>query len=91
MQHKYGELLEDAECITIRSIEKTLGRIREKLKIPSKMFESKEKHDIIKEFHQPIRAGSNSSDSPASKPEVSSDVQASSRGTCDETEDATYI
>lgn len=75
---KYADIFDpdNSACITIRSIEKTLGRIRDKLEISSKMFESKEKHNIIKEFHQPIRAGSNNSDSSALKPAPSSDVQA---------------
>lgn len=48
---KYSEFIDanDIACISHRSIEKTVARIREKLKIPSRM-------DSIKKLHTPIQA-----------------------------------
>ena len=66
---KYSDLLEDAECISIRSIENTVGRIREKLEIPHNSSIIKKQLSKSHSYEYPL-------DSSASKPEVSSGVQA---------------
>ena len=66
---KYSDLLEDAECISIRSIESTITRIRDKLNIPHKS-------DIIKNELSKSRTYMRPLDSSAPKPEPSSEIQA---------------
>lgn len=74
---KYADIFDpnNSACITIRSIEATVKRIRDKLDITALRDRSK---DFTMNPH--VHAGSSQdiSDSPAPKPEVSSDVQATS-------------
>lgn len=73
---KYGEILENPDCISLRSIECTITRIREKLNIPSRMSKLQESKNSIKNLDTRIHAGTTILDSSSSKPILSSDIQA---------------
>ncbi len=64
---KYSDLLEDAECISFRSIKETITRIRDKLNLPAK-------RDFLESQLPKEDAYTSSLDSSFSKPEAPSEI-----------------